>query len=89
MNLTLDLRPEIERSLLVQAQAKGLSLSAFAEEVLTQAADSTQEAENIYELFAPVRGLLADEEIDQYFARTTASSRPVDLGLAAFSSIRT
>jgi hypothetical protein len=80
MNLTLDLGPEIERNLLVQAKAKGLSLSAFAEEVLTQAAGSTQQAENLYELFAPVRGLLTDEEIDQYFARTTSSIRPADLG---------
>jgi len=30
---------------------------------------------NLYELFAPVRGLLTDEEIDQYFSRTPRSSR--------------
>lgn len=40
MNLTLDLRPDIERNLLVQAEARGLSLSDFAKEVLTQQATS-------------------------------------------------
>lgn len=91
MNLTVDLGPEIERNLLVQARARGISLADFAKEVLTQAAGSVQregqgattpgqQAENLYELFTPIRGLLTDEEIDQYFARTRASSRPVDLG---------
>jgi len=92
MNLTLELRPDIERNLLVQAEARGLSLSDFAKEVLTQQATSpalqdrqeacppSHSAENLYELFAPVRGLLTDEEIDQCFARTRTSSRPVDLG---------
>jgi hypothetical protein len=86
MTLTLNLQPEIERGLLAQAQAKGVSLTDFAEEVLARAsaetparapADRPEEAKNLYELFAPVRGLLTDEEIDLYFSRSPSASRPV------------
>jgi len=89
MSLTLDLQPEIERSLLAQASARGISLSDFATELLTQAAgpayanasQSTEpQADNLYDLFTPIRGLLTDEEIDRYFARTPSESRPVDFG---------
>jgi hypothetical protein len=34
---------------------------------------------NLFDLFAPVRGLLTDEEIDTLFARNRSMSRPVDL----------
>ena len=37
------------------------------------------EAKNLFELFAPVRGLLSDEEIDTLFARNRSLGRPVDL----------
>ena len=86
MTLTLNLQPEIERGLLAQAQAKGVSLTDYAQELLAMAsvvkiaetpAPST-EAKNLYELFAPVRGLLTDEEIDLYFSRTPSASRPVN-----------
>jgi len=36
------------------------------------------QARNLFELFAPVRGLLTDEEIDRMFSRTPSASRPVD-----------
>jgi Arc/MetJ-type ribon-helix-helix transcriptional regulator len=39
----------------------------------------TPQASNLYDLFAPVRGLLTDEEIDQIFARDPSPGRPVDL----------
>ena len=38
------------------------------------------EAKNLFELFAPVRGLLTDEEVDAIFSRNPSPSRPVDLG---------
>jgi hypothetical protein len=81
MTLTLNLQPEIERGLLAQAQAKGVSLADFAEEVLTRAlaiettntpalsTEKSSEAKTLYDLFAPVRGLLTDEEIDLYFSQ--------------------
>ena len=88
MTLTIDLQPDIERGLLARAQARGVSLSEFAQEVLARearpldASPSTPElcskAENLFDLLAPVRGLLTDEEVDQYFKRTKSSSRPVD-----------
>ena len=37
------------------------------------------QASNLYELFAPVRGLLTDEEIDRLFSRDPSPDRPVDL----------
>lgn len=89
MSLILDLQPEIEHSLLAQAQARGISLSDFAIEVLVHAARPLQansddapepKAGNLYELFAPIRGLLTDDEIDRYFTRTPSTSRPVDFG---------
>ena len=89
MTLTLDLQPEIERSLIAQAQARGVSLIDHAHEILAQASvvkvpetpattGKAAEAKNLYELFTPVRGLLTDEEIDLYFSRTRSASRPVD-----------
>jgi hypothetical protein len=94
MTLTIELQPEIERNLLAQAQAKGISLADLAKEVLMHAAEpvgaqhgaaeqqgtplSPPQAANLYDLLTPVRGILTDEEIDQYFARTPSSSRPVE-----------
>ena len=46
---------------------------------LLRAAENATEAKNLFELFAPVRGLLTDEEIDTLFARNPSPSRPVDL----------
>ena len=37
-------------------------------------------AENFFDLFAPVRGLLTDSEIDAYFQRDSSPGRAVDLG---------
>ena len=36
MTLMIDLQPDIERGLMVQAQAKGVSLADFAQEVLAR-----------------------------------------------------
>lgn len=35
---------------------------------------------NLFDLFTPVRGLLTDNEIDQYFSRDSSPGRAVDLG---------
>ena len=89
MTLPIDLQPELERSLIAQARARGVSLSEHACEILARASVVTipetreatgkaPEAKNLYELFAPVRGLLTDQEIDFYFSRTPSVSRPVD-----------
>lgn len=85
MKITIDLQPEVERGLLARARAKGVSLTDFAQAVLTREVEAVPpvrgaaaEARNLYELFAPVRGLLTDDEIDRYFSRTPSSSRPID-----------
>jgi hypothetical protein len=38
MTLTIDLQPDIERELMARAQAKGVSLADFAQEVLAREA---------------------------------------------------
>lgn len=85
MIITLDLAPDIEQSLLVQAQAKGVSITDYVEQIVERearqanVAQPAQQANNLLELFAPVRGLLTDEEVDTLFARNRSSrSRPVD-----------
>ena len=86
MTITLDLQPEIEKGLLARAQAKGVSLIDYLQEIVTREANvprasevgPTGEAQTLYELFAPVRGLLTDEEIDTLFARNPSHGRPVD-----------
>lgn len=88
MTLVIDLQPDIERGLMARAQAKGVSLSVYAQEILSREAspqetppylqDSAVQATNLYDLFAPVRGLLTDDEVDLYFNRTPSTSRPVD-----------
>ena len=99
MSLTIDLQPDMERGLLAQAQAKGVSLSDYAREILSREAATSELptplhgtatlAQNLYDLLAPVRGLLTDEEVDLYFSRTPYSSRPVELELPVFLLTRT
>jgi hypothetical protein len=87
MTVTIELQPEIERGLLAQAQAKGLSLADYVREIVARQAQASEalenpppaEPKNLYELFAPVRGLLTDDEIDIMFARHQSAGRPVDL----------
>lgn len=88
MTLVIELQPDIERGLMARAKAKGVSLSDYAQEVLSREASPLDtppnlehpvaEARNLYELFAPVRGLLTDAEVDLYFRRSHSASRPVD-----------
>ena len=85
MTITLNLQPDIERGLLAKAHAQGVSPADLVEvivarEVRDQPAPArvpASEAKNLYDLLAPVRGLLTDTEIDTIFRRTHSDSRPI------------
>ena len=83
MTITIDLQPETERGLTAQAQAKGLSLADYAQEILARearplAADRCRTGQDLIDACAHVRGLLTDEDVDRIFSRTPATSRLVD-----------
>ncbi len=86
MTITLDIQPEIERGLLAQAHARGLTLADYVKEIVVRQARASEgagsasqnEAKSLFELFAPVRGLLTDDEIDRCFTRNPSTGRPVD-----------
>ena len=86
MTSTIDIRPEVEAELSRQAAACGRALEAHAASLLEEAAPvpaalvkhgPPAEANNLVELFAPVRGLFAEGELD--FSRNASTGRPVDL----------
>jgi hypothetical protein len=87
MTITLELRPEVEQELLTQAHLRGVSLTEFAQEILTREAHASEAppmpldrtGQALIDVCAEVRGLLTDEEIDKMFARNRSLSRPVDL----------
>ena len=85
MTITVDIRPEVQAELARQAAAHGLAIEAHAASLLEEAAHipaaapSKAPAKDIVELFAPVRGLLTDDEIDRIFSRNPSTGRPVDL----------
>lgn len=84
MTITIDLQPEVERGLLAQANARGVSLHDYAQQVLAREACVSPELEErtgqaLVDVCAEVRGLLSDEEVDTLFARNRMPSRPVDL----------
>jgi hypothetical protein len=83
MTLTVDIRPEVEAELARRASLCGSPVEAYAATLLEEAvhlpSDAAPVAKNMVELFAPVRGLLTDEEIDHLFSRNPSTSRPVDL----------
>ena len=79
MTLTLDLQPELERNLLAQAQAKGISLADYAHEILARNAkpvDAPQPrtGQEFLDVCARVRGLADDVDL----SRGPSASRPVD-----------
>jgi len=76
MTITLDLTPDIEQGLLVQAQAKGVSLTDFVDQIVKQQARQlppeippASRVKNLVELFenSPFKGCV-------YFA--TTNQRP-------------
>ena len=82
--ITLNLQPEIERALLTQAQARGVSLTDYAQEVLAREAKGATNmhhgtGQQLIDAGAQVQGLLTDEEIDELFRRNQSPSRPIDL----------
>jgi len=87
MTFTIDLQPEIERGLLAQAQAKGVSLTDYVKEIVSREvqistvgpAQPHRTGQALIDVCAEVCGVLTDEEIDTLFARNRSTSRPVDL----------
>jgi len=88
MTITIDLQPEMERGLLAQAQAKGVSLTDYVKEIIAREARAGESEPTLLErrtgqalidAFADIRGLLTDEEIDRMFGRNQSPARPVDL----------
>jgi hypothetical protein len=87
MTITLNLGPEAEQTLLVQARAKGVSITDYVEQIIERevhpasranAAPARRTGQDLTDACAKVRGLLTDEEIDRLFSRTPSTSRPVD-----------
>lgn len=83
MTITINLQPEIERGLLTHAQAQGVSLAEYVQQIVVREARPVQDlrrrtGQELIDACARVRGLLTDEEIDALFARTPSTSRPVD-----------
>ena len=80
MTITLDLQPEIEKGLLTQAQARGVSLTDFVKEIVVREAHvpsvpvagaPAPQARNLVELFAnsPFKGLDMKFERDKDYGR--------------------
>ena len=79
MTITFNLEPEIEQGLIGLANARGVSLSDYLQEIVsrevksppTGGAASIPEARNLVELFAnsPFKGLNMDFERDRDYGR--------------------
>lgn len=84
MTITLDLQPEIEKGLLAQATARGVSLRDYVKEIVVREAKVSPElplprtGQEFIDACAKVRGLLTDEEVDTLFSRNPSVARPVD-----------
>ncbi len=75
MTITLELPPEIEQGLLTQANAEGMSITKYVEQIVTREARQTapgkprtpSQAKNLVELFAnsPFKGLNIEFERDR------------------------
>ena len=86
MTITLALQPEIEKGLLAQATAQGVSLADYVQEIVVRQArvfleppTGPRTGQELIDACARVRGLLSDEEVDTLFRRTRSWARPVDL----------
>jgi len=88
MMITIELQPEIERGLLAQAQAKGVSLTEFVQGIVAREAHISEAEPSpserctgqvLIDAFADLRGLLTDEEIDRMFTRNPSPAPPADL----------
>ena len=88
MTIIVNITPEVQAALASQAAAHGRAIETYVASLLEEAAHVplsqkptpwAAEAENLFDLFAPVRGLLTDEEIDRCFSRNPSTGRLVDL----------
>jgi hypothetical protein len=83
MTIIVDIKPEVQAELARQAAAQGRPVEAYAASLLEEAvhvpagATSKATANDLDELFSPVRGLFADGELD--FSRNPSTGRPVDI----------
>jgi hypothetical protein len=82
MTITLDIRPEVQAELARQAAKQGRAIEAVAVALLEDAVHVPSSkpqatAKDMVELFAPIRGLFADGELD--FSRNPSTGRPIDL----------
>ena len=85
MTITLDLQPEVERGLLAQATARGVSLDDYVKEIVVREAHVSPDSaprtgQELIDACAKVRGLLTDEEVDTLFKRNPSFSRPLNFG---------
>ena len=82
MTIQIDLQPDVERGLLVQARLHGVSLEEYVQRIVTREVnlsdDAPRTAANLVEASKAVRGLLTDEEVDTLFRRNPSNSRPAD-----------
>ena len=85
MNLEIH-KPELLQRVNAQLQSRHFhdvdeliekALDALDE--LAPAAAPPAEPKNLVELFAPLRGQFADEEVDALFSRNRSTARPLDL----------
>ena len=82
MTITVDIRPEVHAEFTRQAALRGIEVEVYAASLLEEAVHlravhPAPPANNLVELFAPIRGLFADGELD--FSRDPSTDRPVDL----------
>jgi len=92
MTITLDLRPEVQAELALQAALQGRAIESVATALLESAVHTVaagppaaatpperRTGQALIDAFADIRGLLSDEEIDRMFSRNPSTARPVDL----------
>ena len=74
MTITLEIQPELERGRLARAEARGISMTAFVEEIVAREAH-VGTGQELIDVCARVRGLADDLDI----SRNPSSGRAVDL----------
>ena len=78
MRITLELAPEAEASLVAQAKARGLSLEAFLQTIITTRAAAIESVKSVQAL--PPGGKERDWEIDELFAVVKTIPYGIDEG---------
>jgi len=80
MTIAIDIAPEVKEALARQAVAEGRGIESYAARLLEAAArlpTGAVEAASLVELSEPLRGSLADDEIDRLFSRNPSAGRPI------------